>query len=137
MKTKHETNAPPSVVAIIAQLRAERSPLAARLDAIDLAIENLGRVYGLHGQPQAQVSERRQQPERREKAGIRLVAEDGNAVARREQLLTVIGKSPVGLTLSDLRKQTPKMDGKDRSIALQILKAKKQIKRAGNAWIAA
>jgi hypothetical protein len=125
---------PKYVTDTIAALRQERVPLASRLDAIDLTIDNLSRVYGLHGTPQPlPLAERKP----------RLVAKgkredaSGEAVERRALLLKVIGDSQVGLTLSDLRKRTPKMDGKARSNALQILKADGAIRRAGNTWVKA
>lgn len=123
--------APKAIVDTLAALRSERGPLAARLDAIDLAIENLSRVYGISGTPQP-LPMTRLLPKK-----PRAVKEDGDAMARRETLLAVIGRADLGLTLSQLRNATPKMDGKDRSNALQSLKALGKIKRDGNAWRAA
>jgi len=128
---------PKAVTDTITALRGERTPLAARLDAIDLAIDNLSRVYGLHGTPQPLPLEPRAKggPKlvRRAKAG----SDDSEAAARRDVLLTAIGRSEFGLTLAELRKHTPKMDGKDRSNALQALKALGKIRRVGNTWKAA
>jgi len=114
---------PKAIIDAITELRRERTPLAARLDAIDLAIDNLTRVYGISGIDQRLPIDRPRVVRRKEAP----VAEDSDASARRDALLSVIGKSDVGLTLSELRKATPKMDGKDRSNA----------QRAGNAWKAA
>jgi len=52
-------------------------------------------------------------------------------------VLTVLEKSHDGLTTRALKLQTPTISGKARSNALQRLKAAKQIKRAGKAWVAA
>lgn len=127
---------PKSVTDVIAALRAERGPLAARLDAIDLAIDNLSRVFGINGTPQALPLEAK--PERRKKPRLKLSGGGKNdAAQRRDLLLAIIGRSDVGVTISQLRKATPKMDGKDRSNAVQQLKAAGQIKRAGNSWVKA
>lgn len=114
MKTPHQ-----AIIDTIDALRQERAPLAARLDAIDLAVENLSRVYGINGTPQA------------------LPLEEDDAITRRDSLLRLIRGAARGLTLPELRKATPAMAGKDRSNALQVLKAAKQIKRVKNAWKAA
>jgi hypothetical protein len=125
---------PKAITDTIAALKAERGPLAARLDAIDLAVENLGRVYGLSGRPQPMPT-----PKARPKATTHKVAakDDTAAAERREALLTFIAKQEQGATISDLRKHAPRMDGKDRSNALYVLKGLGKIKRAGNAWKAA
>jgi hypothetical protein len=123
---------PKYVVDCLMALRSERLPLAARLDAIDLAIDNLSRVFGAHGSPQPLSTARTTvAPPRR---SLREAVTDSDAAARRVQLLDVIGKSDVGVTLAELRRSTPQMDGKDRSNTLQQLKAQKKIKRAGNTW---
>ncbi len=124
---------PSYVIETINALRAERPPLGARLDAIDLALDNLVRVWPPTLTRAAPTRKKAAPPQ-----PIRLVAGDSSAAShRRDVLLAAIGKSDAGLTLAELRKQTPKMDGKDRSNALQQLKAAKQIRRAGNAWVKA
>jgi hypothetical protein len=59
------------------------------------------------------------------------------AATRRDLLLALISKSPVGLTAVDLRQQTPKLKGPDRSNALAQLKTAGAIRRAGNTWVLA
>lgn len=125
-----------SVTNTIAAMRAERGPLAARLDAIDLAIENLSRVYGLHGSPQP-APLKAVRAVRRAPRQTRAPSDGGAASARRDEILTIIGRAAVGSTAADIRKQTPKMDSKARSNALSILKATGRIKRAGNTWVKA
>lgn len=132
-------NPPKAVLETIATLKAERGPLASRLDAIDLAIDNLSRVYGLHGTPQPLPLERRPTERRagRTPKIVKGAKVTGSAIERREVVLTAIAKSEVGLTLEGLRKITPTMDSKDRSNAIQILKADGKIKRSGNTWVVA
>lgn len=124
---------PKAVADIIFALRQERIPLASRLDAIDLAIDNLNRVYGIHGEQPALVERRREKKARKPRT------EDGNTAAmeRRTLLLSVIRKAPHGVTALDLKRATPNMDPKDRANALSVLKAKGEVKRAGNTWLAA
>lgn len=121
---------PKAVSETIAALRTERTPLAARLDAIDLAIENLSRVYGLHGTPQpvplSKAPHGRVKPETEPR--------NTEAQARRDIILALIGKAEYGLTAADLRKGTAKMADKDRSNALSVLRMSGKIKRAGNTW---
>lgn len=130
---------PKAITETIAALRAERGPLAARLDAIDLAIENLSRVYGIAGRPQAlPLQERRKRPRRLtlapdgEKAG-----RSAEANARRDQIVAALERAAHGLTIKELRKATPKMEDKDRSNSLSVLRVQGKIKRAGNAWVVA
>lgn len=118
---------PKAITETLKTLREERGPLAARLDAIDLAIDNLSRVYGINGAAQPL-------PFKVHRASAVKETNGTEAATRRDLLFTVIAKSEVGLTLAELRKATPKMDGKDRSNALQILKADGKIQRKGNAW---
>jgi hypothetical protein len=127
---------PKPIIDTVAALRQERIPLAARLDAIDLAIESLSRVYGINGTPQplpfvAAVAK----PRKGKKAPV--APDSSDASERRDVLLALIAKSAVGLTGPELKKSTPKMGDKDRSNTIQQLKARGQIKRAGNTWIAA
>lgn len=122
---------PKSALDTIAALRQERTPLAARLDAIDLAIDNLSRVYGLHGIPQPLPLERRRKVRRQHP---KRPNDSPGAEQRREQLLAVIGRVDAGVTLGVLRKQTPQMDGKERSNALQQLRTAGKIRRVGNTW---
>jgi hypothetical protein len=106
---------PKCVSDTIAALRAERPVVAAQLDAIDLALDNLARAWSL---------------------GDRNVGGGGgDAETRRDQLSAVIRKADDGLTLAELRKATPEMRGKDRSNALHTLKLAKQIRRKGKKWI--
>lgn len=140
MPRGHDTAPVPKPVAeTIAALRAERLPLAARLDAIDLAIDNLSRVYGLHGSPQPLPLERRQVERCKPRAlSPRAVADAGigsEASQRRDLILGLLTKAPHGLTIAELRKATPKMDDKDRSNALSVLRLSGKIARSGNAWL--
>ena len=109
---------PKCVAETIAALRAERPAIAAQLDAIDLALDNLLRAWPGNGQAP-------------KKLGGARSADD-----RRARLLTVIGQSDGGLSLAELRQATPTMRGKDRSNTLHRLKMAKQIRRAGKKWIA-
>ena len=133
---------PKAVTDTIAALRDERLPLAARLDAIDLAIDNLSRVYGLHGMPQALPLERpdvaRRKPGRPKRApvAVPVTGRSAGAVARRDLIAGLIDRAPHGLTIAELKKATPKMDDKDRSNALTILRVSGRIERSGNSWVA-
>lgn len=115
----------------IAAIRAEREALASQVAALDAALLALDAVFGdAPAQPRKAV---------RTVIGRALPefvpdGDDLKAVQRRDVLIRIIGKSPVGVTLGELRKQTPKMDGKDRSNSLQALKMQGMIKRVGNAW---
>jgi hypothetical protein len=132
---------PKCVTDAIAMLRAERQPLAARLDAMDLAIDNLNRAWGLTASAPV-VSERRK-VERRKPGRPKLVqpaaaeAVVTDASERRAVLLELIGKAEHGLTFSELCQRTPKMDEAGRRNALTKLREAGQIKRAGNAWVKA
>jgi hypothetical protein len=131
MGKPHGINGTPgAIAAALAELQSERRAVGSRLDALDLAIDTLQRAYGLngHASPLAAAKAPSKRP---------VSSSDSAAADRRALLLTAIGKSDVGLTLSDLRKATPKMDGKDRSSALQSLKTEGKIKRSGNAWTTA
>lgn len=67
----------------------ERLPLTARLDAIDLAIQNLCRVYGLGGEAQAEISFAK--VERKRRGGRpKLVANPAVVDERRALLMKVI-----------------------------------------------
>lgn len=122
---------PKCVVEVIEQLRQERMPLADRVDAIDLAIENLQRIWGVHGDQPTLAFEQKS----------RVLAKSTNqtstAQERQDVLLTLLSKAEHGLTLMDLRGLTPKMSGKDRSNALQRLKALGHIKRSRKLWLRA
>lgn len=63
--------------------------------------------------------------------------DSAEASERRAALLALIRKAEFGLTLGELRRQTAKMDGRDRSNALQSLKLRGEIRRLGNTWKAA
>ncbi len=131
MAKRHALNGTPgAIAAALAELQSERRAVGARLDALDLAIDNVQRAYGLNGHASP--------PAAAKTSGKRPAASSDSAAAeRRAFLLKEIQKCEAGLTLADLRNATPKMDGKDRSNALQLLKAEGLIKRAGNAWTAA
>lgn len=129
---------PKHVIETLATLRSERSPLAGRLDAIDLAIENLSRVWGLGGQAQATIPFVRHAPlEKASKPNGSVASDTSEASARRSVLSDFIRRSESGMTTAELRKHTPKMDPKDRQNALTTLKAKGEIRRVGNMWIKA
>jgi hypothetical protein len=130
---------PTLVLEMLTVLRAERAPLAARLDTLDLAIANLERLFPPAPEPMV----RRVKFIRRGQKSVKPTrsADDlrraSAAQARRDELLAVINKSDVGLTIADLRKAFPKLGSKDRSNALFRLKADGAIRRAGNAWVRA
>lgn len=129
-----KTFVPKYIADTLAALSAERQPLQARMDALDLAIDNLRRLWPVQaGRQKAQKTAKSKPPKE-----PRIRPETGTAAAiRRELLLSLIGKAPVGLSAGELRKQTPKMDTKDRGNALQLLKLAGSIRRAGNAWVKA
>lgn len=124
-----------AITDVIVALRAERGPLAARLDAIDLAIDNLGRVYGMNSTPPSRPIEERRKKLRKVQPEAPTLGRSVEAIARRDLIVGLIRKSAHGLTGRELRLATPKMDEKGRSNALSILRAKGQIKRAGNVWV--
>lgn len=144
-----KTDVPKFVVECLQGLRDERVPLAARIDAIDLAVDNLNRVYGLHGTPQPLPLERRQVRRPRTLAdavkrhagkpqgGTEAKGDTSVATERREALLSAITKSAVGLTAAELRAKFPKYASQDRSNTLNNLKLAGKIKRSGNTWVAA
>jgi hypothetical protein len=112
---------------VLVTLKTERLAVSARLDAIDLAIENLQRAF-----PTAKSAKKEAAPKVR-----RIASDDGDAASRRDLLLTAIGRAEMGLTIGDLRRLLPKIEGKERSNALHILKTAGAIKRVGNAWMKA
>lgn len=116
---------PKAITDAIAALKAERQPLASRLDAIDLALENLARAYGVSGDEQQLPYEPQRVLKRRFGTGRR---------RWRNGLLAIIEKAEHGLTISELRKATPKLGGVDRSAELQALKSAGKIKRVKNKW---
>lgn len=111
---------PTCVRATIAALHAERAPLAARLDAIELAVDNLRRMWPEPG------------AEKNGGGGGRNLAEH-----RRDVLVSLIGSAPEGCTPRALAAATPTMKSGDRSNALQKLKAGKQIRKHGQVWVLA
>lgn len=130
---------PKCVVDTIAALRSERVPVAARLDAIDLAIDNLSRAWSIGGEVQTPIAfERRKQPRlvKPSKADDK-EPDSTDAAQRRKELLRLIFESEAGMTGAEIRKHTPTMGVKDRSNALSTLKLKGEIRRAGNMWIIA
>jgi hypothetical protein len=114
-------DAPKCVVDTLATLRAERVPLASRVDAIDIAIDNLSRIWGLGGETQAAITFERRNIERRTKPGPKPKAattapvegDSTDAQVRRDQILQAIGRSEVGLTIGEIKKQLPKIADKD------------------------
>jgi hypothetical protein len=139
--------APPKCVTeALAALREARAPLAARLDAIDLAIDNVARVWGVNGAAAspAAVKARRRAGTKRQGAPVKRATKaravkvaGGAAAERRSTLLALIEKADVGLTHADLCTRTPKMDGVGRRNALNTLRVAGQIRRAGNTWVKA
>lgn len=129
---------PKCVIDTLAALRAERVPVAARLDAIDLAIDNLSRAWSIGGEVQTEITfERRKLPRivRRAKANDDVQhGDESDASVRRKEILGLIFEAEAGMTAAEIRKHTPKMNVKDRSNALSTLKAKGEIRRAGNMW---
>jgi ribosomal protein S30 len=131
MAKRHTVNGTPgAIVAALAELQSERRAAGARVDALDLAIDNLQRAYGLNGHATSTSPATPRQARR-------AARDDGASDERRELILTALARSEHGLTLGELRKATPKMDGKARSNVLQRLKAAGKVKRAGNAWVVA
>ena len=115
---------PTSVQDTISALREERQRVSARLDAIDLSIENLGRVF-----PQTTVGVAA--PSRQVR-----VNKDSDAERRRDMVLATISRARAGLTGRQVRNGTPGLKSKELSNALQGLKARKQIRRSGKTWVA-
>ena len=134
-----KTSAPKSILEAITALRAERAPLAEKLDAIDIALKSLSGIWPsrapaiVHRKAKTARHTKRDAPVQRKDEQEH---EDGDAAERRTALLAAISKSAMGLTLAELRNLTPKMDPIARGNALQTLKAKQQIRREGNAWVA-
>ena len=122
---------------MIAELRQGRAPLAARLDAIDLVIENLKHVYGETDKPVAKRHVKVHSPVRAKAVKSSAGGRSSEAIDRRDLVLAIIAKSEVGVTIADIRKQTPKMDAKARGNALQRLKEIGRIRRVGNSYIQA
>lgn len=110
---------PKFVQDVIDGLHKERLPLASRIDAIDLSLENLRRVWPDDGFEEVSIP-----PGRRETG------------SRRATLLVLIGKSAKGLTAGELRAKTPAMSNKERGNDLQRLKAAKEIRRVRGRWVA-
>jgi hypothetical protein len=124
---------------VMSELRQERASVSARLDALDLAIANLTAAYGLDAPllPGLKVARRAPAAKPKRQYQRRAAATNSDADVRRAQLLTVIGKSTVGVTIAEIRKATPAMDAKARSNALSTLKTSGAIQRHGNAWVKA
>lgn len=140
---------PSYVREVLTDLAADRHATQSRLDAIDVATENLKRLWGQDDAPIA-ARHRAQNADRRTVARTPKVTntaaapaltasagDQGDAAARRELLMNAILKSEFGLTGGELAARFPKMTGQDRRNALQTLKEKGKIRRAGNAWVAA
>ena len=131
---------PKSFTDCLEALRAERAAVQARLDAIELALDNLTRIWEVAPPRRTQPRKAPRTVARRSvvrRGPVGVVKGHPDDVQRREMLLSVIGRSEVGCTIADLRKATPKMDGAARSRAIQQLKAQRLIRRAGNTWVKA
>lgn len=124
------------VAGTIARLREDRAAAAARLDTIDLALANLERLYD-HMPRQEGRAGKKPSTRRAAAAPRRAGAHNADSDHRRELLLEAIGKAAGGVTVPELRKQLPKMSGKDRSNTLHRLKIAGEIIRKGNAWLKA
>lgn len=115
----------------MAALQAERQTVAGRLDAIDLAIDSLGRLTASTKAPTRKATKRSATVVKRAP-----VAESGDAHERRMVLLDLIRKAgAAGLTTAELRQRGPRMKPGDRQNALQRLKQSGDIKRQGNTWL--
>lgn len=124
------------VALVVMDLRAERAGVAARLDAIDLALANLARVYNENGATQTPSTTRARKASPRRAVTARRGVE-AEVTERDSLLLKAIRESAHGRTAGELRRATPNMLNKDRANRLQILKRAGAITRSGNAWIAA
>lgn len=111
---------------LLADLRVERMALMAKLDAVDLVLDNLARVYDVPA------------PIARPARTVRVEqqGEDSDAAGRRATILAFIQGNAGATTLGALRAHTKKMDPKARGNALQQLKLTGRIQRKGNAWVA-
>lgn len=125
--------APKHISEVMDALHQERIVAQAKLDAIELAIDNLSRVWTIDVDAPT-VSKAKPVPSVEPRRG-RPVSDDVDS--RNDALFSLIAKSPVGLTNSELRMKTKDMDGKARSNALQRLKLTGRIQRAGNTWVKA
>lgn len=110
---------------LLADLRIERMALMAKLDAVDLVLDNLARVYDVPPTARPARTVRVQQQ-----------GEDSDAAGRRATILAFIQGNAGATTLGALRAHTKKMDPKARGNALQQLKLTGRIQRKGNAWVA-
>jgi hypothetical protein len=115
---------PPHVLATIEALEAERAALGPRIDAIELALDNLRRIYLPPAPARPHGGARRAKP--------------GSAASRREALLLSIDGGPSsGVSLDELRRAHPKVNDAAIRNALQVLKKQGHIKRAGMLWVTA
>jgi hypothetical protein len=119
---------------LTAILRQTRAGVQARLDAIDLVLENLQRL-GPIGVVDGALERPQRGRRRRSDRSVKPRSSDSAAEERRQQLHQAIAKAPHGLTVADLRKAFPKMDGKARSNALHYLKHAGYVSRRGNSWV--
>lgn len=111
--------------------------------------QDVAALLAVFAPPAPQVEARSPKPKTQRKAptrrtvvkprgGVSVAAsESTEAASRRELLRGAIAKAEVGLTTGELRARGPKMSDVERRNALQTLKVKGEIKRAGNAWVAA
>lgn len=133
---------PPShVVETKSMLQTERHVVSARLDALDIAINNLELLWPAvrmtPAKPRSVPARRRTKSAvaPRRVAPTKAAGDTSDAAARRELLLDAIVKSEVGLTRGEIQSRFPKMSEQDQRNGLQVLKEKGHIKRAGNSWV--
>ncbi len=117
-------------------IAAAYQDLTSRRDAIVTVLDNLRQVFPDLDAP-APIVTRKARARGRTPRPVADLKEASVAAQRRLDLMAAIEKAPHGLTLAELRKQFPKMDGKDRSNTLHRLKLEGQIRRSGNSWIKA
>jgi len=105
------------VARLIADLQDKRRTLQASLDAVELLLVNVQRVYPM---------------------GAAAAANGAHspAAARRAVLLELLGATAAGLTMKELQAQTPLMAAAARRNALHVLKIGGRIKHVGKKWIA-
>jgi hypothetical protein len=115
-------NLPPHVLATIETLEAERAALGPRIDAIELALDNLRRIYLPPAAPRPHGGARRAKP--------------GSAASRRDLMLEAIAGTQ-GISLGELRKRLPRVDDAALRNGVQVLKKQGRIRLAGKLWVTA
>lgn len=111
------TNGHIDVARLIADLQDKRRALQASLDAVELLLVNVQRVYP---------------------TGVVAPVNGGpsSAAERRLMLLERLEATAAGLTMKELQAQTPLMAAAARRNALHTLKTRGQIKHVGKKWVA-